>query len=184
MWKILAAVAALSIVAMGGYLVYRGDYPSRWLRSIRAVQETGPAKPSPTPAVPKAKSATMTVKVFFGNSVKETEGCSEVFPVSREIPVTDAPARAAVEALLPGPTESESRAGYYTSLNSGVRCLDLSIRDGIAHVDLDRTVEADLAGSCQVEAVRAQVERTLRQFSTVRQVRITVEGREWTALQP
>ncbi len=128
----------------------------------------------------------LVVQVFFGNSEKDPQAldCSRVYPVERRIPPTDAVARAAIEELLAGPTPEERRQGYFTSLKQGVPIRKLEIENGTAWIDFGRAFEEGVAGSCRVEAVRAQVERTLLQFPSVHSVRITVEGREATALQP
>src|SRR5574340_78320 len=58
---------------------------------------------------------TMTVKVFFGNSIFDPEvlDCQKNFAVERIIPKTVAVARAALEQLLAGPTEEEKAEGYF-----------------------------------------------------------------------
>lgn len=128
----------------------------------------------------------LVVQVFFGNSEEDPQAldCSHVYPVERRIPPTDAVARSAIEELLEGPTSEERRQGYFTSLNRGVPIRKLEIENRTAWIDFGRAFEDGVAGSCRVEAVRAQVERTLLQFPSVHSVRITVEGREATALQP
>lgn len=132
------------------------------------------------------RSGTAQLEVFFGNSERDPQelNCSHVFPVQRTIPATDAIARAAMEQLLKGPTPEERREGYFTSLNRDVPIRRLEIQGGEAWIDFGRAFDEGVAGSCRVEAIRAQVEQTLLQFDSVRDVRITVEGREATALQP
>ncbi|MFA5877753.1 MAG: Gmad2 immunoglobulin-like domain-containing protein, partial [Candidatus Staskawiczbacteria bacterium] len=66
-------------------------------------------------------SETMKVKVYYSNSVKDPElFCENVYSVEREIPKTEGVARAALEELLKGPTDSEKAEGFSTGINPGV----------------------------------------------------------------
>ena len=78
----------------------------------------------------------MSIKVYFGSDQSlPGEECTTMYPVIREIPRTQAVARAALEELLKGPSQSEQDQGYYTSINSGVRVQKIGIEDGEARVD-------------------------------------------------
>jgi hypothetical protein len=127
---------------------------------------------------------TTTVQVYFPNSAKGSgKDCSLVFPVGRTFAKTSTVGRAALEALLDGPTSAELRQGYSTSINRATELNSLSINDqGTATADF--TPELNAAGSCRVTSIRAQIDQTLRQFPTVSDVVITVDGKEDTALQP
>lgn len=127
----------------------------------------------------------LSVRVYFGNSERNPRTvCELVFPVEREIGSTTAIARAALEALLEGPTPTEAAAGYFTSLNEGVEIQRLVIENGVATVDFSARLEEDVGGSCRVAAMRAQITETLTQFPTVDQVVISVNGRTEDVLQP
>lgn len=130
-------------------------------------------------------SRTMKVKACFGNRALDPQtDCNKVFPVEREVPITEAPARAALDELLAGPTPVEQSAGYATSINSGVTVLGLTIRDGVAIADFDEQLEFQVGGSCRVAAIRAQIAETLMQFSTVKRVVVAINGRTEDILQP
>jgi hypothetical protein len=130
-------------------------------------------------------SHTMKVKAYFGNHKLDPESsCNKVFPVEREVPTTDAPARAALDELLAGPTPMEQTASYSTSINSGVTIQNLTIQDGVAKVDFDEQLEFQVGGSCRVSAIHAQIAETLMQFSTVRRVVVSINGRTEDILQP
>jgi hypothetical protein len=125
------------------------------------------------------------VKAYFGNHRLDPEAsCDKVFPVEREIPHTQASARAAVEELLAGPTGLEQAAGYFTSINPGVTVRRLTIQNGVVTVDFDEQLESQVGGSCRVAAIRAQIDATLMQFSTVRSVIVSISGRTEDILQP
>jgi spore germination protein GerM len=127
----------------------------------------------------------ITVKAFFNNSLMDPEiSCERVFPVEREVPKTQAVARAALEELLKGVSRKEQESGFYTSLNPGVKINKLTIEDGVARVDFDKQMEFEMGGSCRVSAIRAQITETLKQFPSVQSVIISVEGRTEDILQP
>ena len=128
---------------------------------------------------------TTTIKIFFNNSKMDPEfSCNKVFPVQRTIPKIEAIARAAIEELLKGPTEQEKTDDYFTSINSGVKIQELTIKDGIARIDFDEQLEFQVGGSCRVSAIRSQITETLKQFSTVEQVIISINDRTEDILQP
>ena len=146
-----------------------------WLRDFSFSKETDPTS-----------RQIATVRLFFSNSEQDPDAldCGAVFPVSRELPPNPSLARIALTELLKGPTEKESVQGFYSSINEGVRLLGLDIRDGVATIDFDGTFAAGVAGSCRVEAIRAQVTQTLVQFSSVHSVVITVAGEISESFQP
>lgn len=127
----------------------------------------------------------MTVKAYFNNSILDPEAsCNKVYPVDRVVPKTQAVARAALTELLKGVTEGEKNAGFYTSINPGVKIQSLTIENGVAKVDFDETLERAVGGSCRVSAIRAEITQTLMQFPTVTSVVISINGRIEDILQP
>jgi len=130
-------------------------------------------------------SQTTKVKVYFSNNNLDPQvTCIKVFPVEREIPKTAAVARAALEELLAGPTVKEQGAGYQTNINPGVKIQKLVIEDSVVAVDFDETLEQAVGGSCRVTAIRAQITQTLLQFSSIKSVVISINGRTQDILQP
>jgi len=128
----------------------------------------------------------MAVKVFFNNSNLDPEiSCNKVFPVDRAIAATQAPARAVLELLLGGDLTDEEKAnGFTTSINPDVKIQKLTIENGIAKVDFSEELEKAVGGSCRVSAIRAQIIETLKQFPTVKDVVISINGRVEDILQP
>ena len=90
----------------------------------------------------------------------------------------------ALENLLQGPTEAERREGLFTNIPSGVRINSLTIENGIARADFSAELDRGVAGSCRVLAIRAQIEHTLKEFPSVSEVVISIEGRTDDILQP
>lgn len=129
---------------------------------------------------------TVAVRVFFPDSSRDPGAldCRAVHPVERRVVASGDRARAALEALLAGPTPEERRRGILTALPEGATLRELTIRDGVALADFGAELERDVGGSCRVLAIRAQIERTLRDRPGVRRVVISVDGRTEEALQP
>jgi spore germination protein GerM len=119
-----------------------------------------------------------SVKVYFSNSEKDpnTEKCEQVYAVEREIEPTLAVAKEALDQLLAGVNEVEEEQEYFTNINSSARVVSVSVENEVATVMFTKEFENGLAGSCRVAAVRSQVEQTLLQFPTVKEVIIKVEG--------
>ncbi len=166
-----------------GTLVLEKDNPSglpEHADELRVPVIFGSAASVPPPA------RTTTVRAYFSNPALGSEpslDCGEVFPVPRTVAGTPAPARAALEELLAGPTEAERSRGYATNINPGVRIRSLVVEGGVAAADFSEELERT-GGACLVTAIRAQLERTLMQFPGVRSVRISIAGRSEDILQP
>jgi hypothetical protein len=128
----------------------------------------------------------VTLKVYFGNSKVDpnAEECDKVYAVDRQVDHTAAVARAALEELLQGPTVAEKSQGFFTSINNGVKINSLTIDKGLASVDFDKQLEEAVGGSCRVAAISAQITQTLRQFPTVQNIIISIDGRAEDILQP
>lgn len=129
---------------------------------------------------------TQIVKTFFLNTKNDPNmlDCAKVFPLERRIAKTTGVARAAIEELLLGPDRLEGQAGFSTSINSGVKINKLTIVDGIARVDFNEMLEAGVAGSCLVTSIRSQITETLKQFSSVKSVVISIDDHTEDILQP
>lgn len=74
--------------------------------------------------------------------------------------------------------------GFFTSINPGVKIQNIVIENGIAKVDFDEQLEFQVGGSCRVSAIRAQIIQTLKQFPTIKEVLISINGRIEDILQP
>ncbi len=101
----------------------------------------------------------------------------QVGAVAREVPETDALARAAIEQLLLGPGDAETAAGLGTTIPGGTQLLDVAIADGVATVDLSGEYD-DGGGSASMFTRLAQVVFTLTQLPTVEGVRFRIDGED------
>jgi Sporulation and spore germination/Immunoglobulin-like domain of bacterial spore germination len=85
-------------------------------------------------------------------------------------------ATAAVQALLEGPTQGESRgSAIRTAIPRGTRLLGIGIDDGVATVDLTSQFQSG-GGSLSMHQRLAQVVYTLTQFPTVQTVLFELDG--------
>jgi hypothetical protein len=158
-----------------GVVILRNDNPSDLQENNRQL----------TIPVFFSKQESIVVKVFFGNTKLDPDFTgNKVFSSQRVIPKTQAIAKAALEELLKGPTVQEKNAGFFTTINPDVKIQKLSIIDGIARVDFNSQIEFQVGGSARVGAIRAEITQTLMQFSTVKKVIISVDGRTEDILQP
>ena len=130
---------------------------------------------------------TMNVKIFLSDSKYVNEpyfDCSKTAVVEREVPKVSAVAKAAIESLLRGATKSENEAGFYSSIPVGVRLNRITIENSVAKIDFNEQLEYQVGGSCRVAAIKTQIEETLKQFSTVKNVKISINGIMEDILQP
>jgi hypothetical protein len=158
-----------------GFLVLEKDNPSGLPENAESIK---------IPVV--FKTGTTKIKVYFGKYGPDSsmEACEKVYPVEREVAKTESIGKTAIEQLLAGLTETDKKNGFYTSINPNVKVKSLVIKDGTAKVDFDQQMERGVGGSCRVIAIRSQITQTLKQFPTVQNVIISVEGRTEDALQP
>lgn len=164
-----------------GYLIFSRDNASGLPENEDAIYIPVEVIAASAPIVKE-----MTVKVFFSNNKidRDMMNCEKTYPAERIIPKTEAVARAALEQLLSGPTDKEKQDGFLTSINEGVKIQKLTIEDGVAKVDFNKQIEYQVGGSCRTSAIISQIRETLLQFSTVKSVVISVDGRTEDILQP
>lgn len=128
---------------------------------------------------------TEIIKVFFNNINMDPQiSCDKVFPVERIAPHTVAPAKKAIELLLEGISSNEANSGYSTNIGYGVKLQKITIENNTAKVDFDETLESYGGGSCNVTSIRSQITETLKQFPSVKNVIISINGRTDDILQP
>jgi spore germination protein GerM len=84
-------------------------------------------------------------------------------------------ATAALDALLAGPTSAERDSGLVSAVPSGTRLLGITIRNGVATVDLTSEYQSG-GGSLSMQTRLGQVVYTLTQFPTVQKVRFLLDG--------
>jgi hypothetical protein len=126
------------------------------------------------------------VKLFFGSSERDPQNlaCDTSYPVVRMIPVMEDVLVASLRELLRGPTLTEERQGFFTSIPEEVSVRSLTFEEGRVAVDFSSELSLGVAGLCRVQAIRSQIERTLKQFPVVRAVSISIGGSTEGTLEP
>jgi hypothetical protein len=123
----------------------------------------------------------------------------ELVPTQQRIPRTAQVGTAALNELLWGPGPP-NLAGFTSAIPSPEQVLSypgrepgwgprvtlrsLTIVDGVATADFSPELRAYGGGSLRVMLIRQQIARTLRQFASVREVRIAIMGQTEGVLEP
>jgi len=143
------------------------------------------ASPSPTGSAgspsPSTSAETMVIRAYY--VLEGDPGVEGLVPTLRVVPKTTGVARAAMEALLDSDKVRDKYPQISTAIPSGTKLLDVSIKNGVATVDLSRDFESG-GGSASAYFRLGQVVYTLTQFSTVRSVLFQVEGETVTTFGP
>jgi len=126
------------------------------------------------------KKPTRDIQLYYYNSKSDIEkSCSMQFirPVSRTIPHTNTPIQDALNFLLKGQlTEEEKTQGFSTGFPpNGVELIGANLQEGILKLEFSDSQNFLSGGSCRVEILRAQIEKTAKQFPGVRQVQFIPE---------
>lgn len=119
------------------------------------------------------------VLVFFSHEAT-SDVCVAEHPVVRMI--AGRTPRAAIEALLGGPTSEETKGGYssWFSATTAEALVGAAVQDGVARVDfagLDRLIP-NASSSCGSGALLSALDNTLRQFPGVTRTRYSLDGDE------
>ena len=138
------------------------------------VESSAPQEESPSPeptdeATEAPTTSSKELEVWF------TYG-EHLFVTHHQVETGVAVARAAMEELLARPTDFEANAGLGTSVPPETFLLGLTIKDGIATVDLSEEYGSTGGGTMGEGMAVAQVVYTLTQFPTVRGVNFAIEG--------
>ena len=177
LWPTILAVSLMLLVAGAAGMAACGGTGG----ATSSPTDTGnQVSPSASPSGSAAPSASPTaadttaVRPYFMRG--EKLGVAE-----RQVPRTRAVAAAALTALCGGPTAAEQAAGLTSAVPAGTELLGVSIRDGVATVDLSGDF-ASGGGSLSMMARVAQVVYTVTQFPGVKSVDLRMDGEPLTTL--
>ena len=130
-----------------------------------------------------AQPQTMRIKVYFPNSKFDKAECSvPVYPTVRTVTKTSAVAKEALEQLFAGPTNAEKAKGFYSDFSEATKSflISVNIKNRYAYVNLRELTGTSSIGnfttSCGGSNFFGQVEKTLKQFPTIRKVFFAIEG--------
>jgi spore germination protein GerM len=113
------------------------------------------------------------VKVYFYHDPGEY---IDIGPVIRSVK-SSAPARAAIQALLAGPTAAEKKQGFDSLVDPRKFFIgSLSIKDGVARVNFVTRRWFGWPGDLAAVRFKKAVELTLKQFANVNRVIVSLNG--------
>lgn len=133
---------------------------------------------------PSTTNTTTEIKLPFialedaGKSGQEV-GCGDsLVSVTRRIPVTKTPLRAAYEQLISLHDQYYGQSGLYNSLyQSHLKIVEVTLDgQGTAHIALAGTYT--FSGECDNPRFKAQLEAVARQFPTVKHTDITINNKK------
>jgi spore germination protein GerM len=176
---IVILVAVILTIAGLGYWTYKVVHEDNSSNSTQTSNST----PLKTDSTYDTSGSTdeMMVKFFMiyvGDNGKEGVliGCGDsAVAVQREVPQTQAVLKTALEQLLSVKDKDYGMSGYYNALYQSNLTLDsATITNGKATIKLSGNLLT--AGACDNPRVIAQLEETAKQFSSVKEVEILVNG--------
>ena len=122
-------------------------------------------------------------RIYLASTASSMD-CSQVVPVTVSFPKTVFPVEATLRRLL-DVSPSDTAADATTTIPFGTQLRSIVVAKGVATVVLSKELESYGGGSCRVAAIRSQIEQTLLQFSSIKEVIISAEGKTpETSLQP
>ena len=135
---------------------------------------------SPAEGQHRPRFATRPVNIYLWSiNEKGSQDMSELVPVQRRVQRM-LPARGAIEALLAGPTEEEKSNGLRATHTEGLKIKELTISNGVARISFvsDCPTCAHWAETTAPLRFKEAIELTLKQFDTVRRVKVIFNGHE------
>lgn len=130
----------------------------------------------------------VSFNLYFINNELSVDNldCTEVFPVSREelLPPHTNRQLLVINSLIKGLTETEKDSGYSSLIDPETKVNSVAVDNEIIIVDLSEALENNSGGSCRAEAIRSQIENTLKQFEGIEKVVISVNADFDNILQP
>ena len=125
----------------------------------------------------------MTIKIYLSdeNNNPDFEDCGKTRAVTRTIPKTKTVAKAALEELFKGATETEKSQGLSSIFSPETASIlkSVKVKNGAAYVNLKGWVIENLGTattSCGAFMFVTPIEKTLTQFPTVKKVFFAIEG--------
>jgi hypothetical protein len=129
---------------------------------------TAPGQTTTTPPTTQPESSEVTIYLLNESG--------QAIPTTRTV-TTEGVARAALQALIDGPTPQERAAGLSTAFPADSLIFGIAIDGGTATVDMSREFEAG-GGSFAILGRLAQLVYTLTEFDSVDRVDLLLDGEE------
>jgi Sporulation and spore germination len=123
-----------------------------------------------------AQQKTMPAKIYFrkSGSSNDPKNPYNLDVATRQVPA-HAPLRSALEALTAEPTAAEEAEGFMSS-TFGIKLVSVRVRNGIAYTRFTMPPGAAFPGDGAPFLFIDAVEKTAKQFSTVKKVFVCLDG--------
>lgn len=122
---------------------------------------------------------TQEVNLFFVDVEGEKE---DITPISKDVTLQNGVEKSTLLALLEGVPAEEKEEGYSTAIPEETELLSFEIKDKVVIVNFNSQLQPG-GGSARITNIKEQIQATLKQFNSVEEVEILVEGEE-ESLQP
>jgi spore germination protein GerM len=139
-------------------------------------------EPSSTDGATEKPARTRSSKLYFLQM--GATGKPELISVERSIRYHTTPLTETIKELFKGPSPSEAKSGVLTLIPSGTALLSVSIRDGIAYINVNEPFRFNPYG---IEGAREQIRQivyTVTEFPGIKGVQLLVEGKKIDYLSP
>lgn len=131
-----------------------------------------------TPGQPVPVEGEILITAYYSNTRQDPEmiNCDQVYPLIRTTEKKyDEEVVNTLRGLLTPLSEAEKVQGWISSIPENTFLKEVRISEGVVRANFTSSL-GTVAGSCAVQAVRAQIEQTLLRFPYIEAVEICVEG--------
>ena len=142
---------------------------------VKTTEQTKAAEPKKTAEKPAAKPAATRKATLFFVTI-DPDGRVLRKETSRELPQTDSPLSETLKALFRGTVPAEADKGFRSLIPAGTRLLSVTVKDGVATVNVSEDFQFNQFGIESYIGQLAQVVFTATAFPTVTSVQFLVEG--------
>jgi len=127
--------------------------------------------------VPPVSGETVRITAFYSNSSRgSNNNCGAVFPLQRDVEKKyGSDIVNTIRGLLTPLADADRQAGWSSNVPNGAYLKSVVVKNGVAEVNFTSALD-NVAGSCAVTALRAQIEQTVKQYAYVTSVLICVNG--------
>jgi spore germination protein GerM len=167
--RLAAAVMVLAALALTGCGVPTGASPQAIAKSQVPFRLLAPQAPTTTPVTAPSPSFTIPVTVYL------VSPSQQYLVENPRLVAPPAELSAVLDALLAGPTTSESALGIQTALSSSVRVLGASVANGVASINFNSDF-GEITGPQEVLAVAQVVYTVTGQLSVATGVQFLIDG--------
>jgi len=154
------------------FLVITGAFPGG--------QDISPGVPNTATSFEWKKEVSIFV---VDRALAETSSCEATARLVRRIPNAETLGPGALQALIMG-LSVEEEADYWSAINKDTLIQKFEIIGGVAYVDFSAELNSGIAGSCNVVAIRSQIENTLVALPDINSVILSVDGQIEGILEP